>query len=75
MITADVLKTLISFSTGALNRAVGNEEKGFLRSEFVGITNGGQFAYSATYLEDGKERNTKVFLNYNHAEGSVSVDY
>ena len=80
MITADALKTLTSFTAPALNRAArdnGYTGPAFASSRFLGITNGGQFCYQAQFLiNNGKDGtgNTKVFLTYNHAHGSVTAD-
>ena len=78
MITAETLKVLTTFTAHALTEAIrvaGYKNDSFVRSKFVGITNGGDFAYSAVYLEDGQERNTKVFLRYDPTAGRVSAEY
>ena len=79
MITADALATLTTFSTKSLERALavnGYAHASFKTSEFVGITNGGQFAYKATYYDDvgtGKDQVCQVFLTYD--AGTVTADY
>ena len=79
MITADTLKTLTTFTAPALSRAIqdaGYPRDKFNTAKFLGITNGGQFCYSATYTGiEGKETTTKVFLSYDPVEGKVSADY
>lgn len=78
MITADTLKTLTSFTAPALSRAIqdaGYKGDTFTGAKFLGITNGGQFCYLATYLCEGGSDSTKVYLTYNHAQGRVSADY
>jgi hypothetical protein len=77
MITAETLTTLLSFTPAALTRAV--EDTGytgppFTSSQFLGITNGGQFCYRVSFLvTDGTER-AKVFLTYDHVNGRVTAD-
>jgi hypothetical protein len=80
MITADTLKTLTSFTAAALTRAVqqaGYTQDTFESAKFLGITNGGQFCYSVTYEDIHEETivQTKVFLTYDAANGTVSADY
>lgn len=80
MITAETLKTLISFTAPALTQAIrqaGYKRDKFNSAKFLGMTNGGQFCYSVTYTDefDGDEHTTKVFLTYNPAEGRVTAGY
>jgi hypothetical protein len=79
MITAQALATLTQFSAPALTRAInlaGYKEDKFTGAKFLGITNGGQFCYMVTYKTDERETDScKVFLTYNHADGSVSAEY
>ena len=78
MILADTLKTLTTFTAPALTRAIriaGYKDDSFVRAEFLGMTNGGQFCYKAHYIEDGEERNTKVFLTYDPVVGGITADY
>jgi hypothetical protein len=80
MIPADQLKTLTSFSAPALTRAArdgGYEGPAFASTEFLGITNGGQFCYTALFLRDaktGEVGRTKVFLTYDPTRARVSAD-
>ena len=78
MITADTLKTLTTFTAGALTRAIrdaGYKKDQFLRAVFIGITNGGQYCYSVEYEGlDGIEQG-KVFLTYDPIAGAVKADY
>jgi hypothetical protein len=78
MITADKLKTLTTFTAPALQRALGKKAIGyeFKGSEFLGITNGGQFCYSVVYGSEDFEGtdSTKVYLTYDPTEGRVSAD-
>jgi hypothetical protein len=58
-----------------LIQQAGYKKDKFNTAKFLGITNGGQFCYSVTYVEDGEECNTKVFLNYDSVADAVSADY
>jgi len=78
MVTADKLKLLTNFPAFMLTTLIqqaGYKKDKFNTAKFLGITNGGQFCYSVTYVEDGKECNTKVFLNYDSVADAVSADY
>ena len=78
MITADTLKTLTTFTAPALTRATmdaGYKGPEFSSCKFIGITNGGQFCYTAVYHVKGGTDSTKIFLTYNHAKGTVIADY
>ena len=81
MITADALKTLTSFTKGALARALadsGYTGASFESAKFLGMTNGGQFCYSVTYYDDagtGEVETGKVFLSYDPTAGKVTADY
>jgi len=79
MITADRLQTLISFTPMALARGLeiqGHETQEFKTAEFIGITNAGQFCYKVAYFDErfGEDTESKVFLTYDSALGSVRVD-
>jgi hypothetical protein len=78
MITADTLKTLTTFTAPALTRAAvdaGYKGPEFSSCKFIGITNGGQFCYTAVFHVKGGTDSTKIFLTYNHAKGTVTADY
>jgi hypothetical protein len=78
MVTADKLKLLTNFPAFMLTTLIqqaGYKKDKFNTAKFLGITNGGQFCYSVTYVEDGEECNTKVFLNYDSVADAVSADY
>jgi len=78
MITAAKLKLLTNFPVFMLTTLIqqaGYKKDKFNTAKFLGITNGGQFCYSVTYVEDGEECNTKVFLNYDSVADAVSADY
>ncbi len=77
MITADTLAVLTTYSPQYLTKAAqlaGYKGPNFTSCKFLGITNGGQFAYFAVYqVKDGTD-STKVFLSYDHAEDRVFAD-
>jgi hypothetical protein len=78
MITADTLKTLTSFTAPALTRAArdaGYRGPEFTSCRFIGITNGGQFCYTAVFQVKGGTDSTKIFLTYDPVEGRVIADY
>jgi hypothetical protein len=76
MITADTLKILTTFTHHALQMALGKKCKDTLTgSKFLGLTNGNQFCYTVTYNVKGGSDSTKVFLNYDPAEGKITADY
>ena len=78
MITADTLKTLISYTAQDLTREAqrcGYKGPEFTGAKFLGITNGGQFCYMAVFQVKGGTDSTKIFLTYDHAEDRVIADY
>jgi len=78
MITADTLKTLISYTAQDLTREAqrcGYRGPEFTGAKFLGITNGGQFCYMAVFHVKGGTDSTKVWLDYNHTVDKVYVDY
>ena len=78
MITADKLRLLTNFPSGMLTeliRQAGYRDDKFQSAKFLGITNGGEFCYSATYIEDNEECTTKVFVRYDPTADRVSADY
>jgi hypothetical protein len=78
MITAETLESLTTYSPQYLTRAAQNAGyKGpeFTSCRFIGITNGGQFCYTAVFQVKGGTDSTKIFLTYDHAEDRVIADY
>ena len=78
MITADTLEALTSYSPQFLTRAAqlaGYNGPAFTSCKFIGITNGGQFCYTAVFQVKGGTDSTKVFLTYDHTEDRVIADY
>ena len=78
MITADTIKVLASYSPQYLTTAAqlaGYKGANFTACKFLGITNGGQFCYTAVFPVKGGTDSTKVFLSYDHDEDRVIADY
>lgn len=78
MITADKLRLLTNMPAAMLTtgiQAAGYKKDKFTKAKFLGLTNGNQFCYSATYIEDNTEQECKVFVNYDPTVDRVSVDY
>lgn len=78
MITADTLEVLTSNRPQYLTKAAqqaGYKGPVFTSCKFIGITNGGQFCYTAVFQVKGGTDSTKVFLTYDHAEDRVFADY
>lgn len=72
MITAQKLKYLTSLPHQLLAAALPKKDRVTLAAaEFIGITNGGQFCYSARDVED---QELKLFVSYNPAADRVTVD-
>ena len=77
MITADTLTVLTTYSPQFLTKAAqlaGYRGPNFSSCKFLGITNGGQFAYLAVFPVKNGTDSTKVFLSYDHAEDRVYAD-
>jgi len=78
MITAETLEALTSYSPQYLTRAAqlaGYKGPDFSSCRFLGITNGGQFCYTAVFHVKGGTDSTKIFLTYDHTENRVIADY
>jgi hypothetical protein len=78
MITADKLRLLTNLPAVMLTTAIqtaGYKKDKFQTAKFLGLTNGGQFCYSVTYIEDNEVQTTKVFVSYDPTADKVSVDY
>ena len=77
MITADKLALLTNMPTVMLTQALGKKAKGyeFTGSKFLGLTNGGQFCYTAVFKVKGGTDSTKVFLTYKPGEDSVTASF
>ena len=61
------LINLDAASLSRIARNTGYKDSNFDTCEFVGITNGGEFAYKASFKEDGVEQLTKLYVRRNLA--------
>ena len=78
MITANQLLLLTNMPSVILTEGIrdrGYKKDKFETSEFVGMTNGGQFCYKVSYIEDNELHDTKVFVSYDSTTSKVTVDY
>ena len=78
MITADKLALLTNMPAAMLTMGIqsaGYKKDKFNTAKFVGITNGGEFCYRTTFIEDGEEATVNVFVKYDPTADKVSVDY
>jgi hypothetical protein len=78
MITADKLALLTNMPAVMLTCAAQNAGyKGpeFTSCKFIGITNGGQFCYTAVFHVKGGTDSTKIFLTYDPTKDTVIADY
>ena len=79
MITADKLALLSNIPTYMLTtliRETGYKEDSFITSKFLGLTNGREFCYAATYKgDDGDAVTTKVFVTYTASTDSITAAY
>jgi hypothetical protein len=77
MLTAQQVQTLIALTAEDLTKAIrraGYKKDTLHNTEFVGLTNGGQFAYKAHWIEGGEEKRCMVFASINDL-GQVVADY
>ena len=78
MITADKLRLLTNFPPIMLTeliRAAGYKKDKFETSQFLGITNSGQFCYKVSYIENDEFQETKLFVTYDPTVDQVTADY
>ena len=81
MIKAQTLIKLISLSTEDLGQALarsGYSGQSFESAEFLGMTNGGDFAYKVTYHDEagtGEDAVGKVFVKYDQASHCMTADF
>ena len=78
MITASTLTILTSLSKEDLTdliRAAGYKKDKFESAKFNGFSNGKQFVYNVTFIEDGILHPTKVFVSYDSTRDKSTIDY
>ncbi len=78
MILADTVRTLTTLTAASLAQVLahsGYRDNLFKSAEFVGITNGGEFAYRVTWPEADKDRpgQGKVFVRYDAVTGYMTA--
>jgi len=78
MILADTVRTLTTLTPTSLTQVLkhsGYTGQFFKRAEFVGITNGGEFAYRVEYHDDSGTGRTfdKVFVRYDAVTGYMTA--
>ena len=77
MLLKQHVNELVNLDAAGLSRIVrqsGYKDAKFDECEFVGITNGGDFAYRASYYEDGAYDFTKIYVRRD-AAGNFVADY
>ncbi len=78
MILADTVTTLTTMTPKSLSKALGAtgyKDCKFDSAKFLGLTNGDQFCYSVTFVEDGQVQTGKVFVTYDSATGFLVADF
>jgi hypothetical protein len=78
MILADTVTTLTTMTPRSLAKTLdtsGYKDCKFDTARFLGLTNGAQFCYSVTFVEDGREQTGKVFVTYDSATGFLVADF
>jgi len=80
MILADTLKVLTTMGPTALKQvldASGYTGNVFKTAEFLGITNGGEFAYKVEYHDEAMDEDAvgKVFVKYDQASHCMTADF
>ena len=56
-------------------RKTGYKKGQFVKSEFLGMTNGGKFCYKVEYIQGNDVHRTKVLVNYDSENDTAKVDY
>ena len=78
MLTATQVRALMALDDDDLTQAIrraGHKRDTLVDSEFVGLTNGGEFAYKAHYMEHGELVNCHVFATIDTETGRVLAGY
>lgn len=80
MILADTLKTLTTMGPTVLSQTLafsGHKGSKFKTAKFMGMTNGGEFCYSVTFLDEntGEDDTRKVFVKYNSSEHQITAGF
>lgn len=78
LISANTIRYLTSLDTKHLEAIAWNSGyhgDRFSSAEFLGMTNGGEFCYKISFVEEGKRNQGKVFVKYDPAQDRASLDY
>ena len=69
--------TLSPKHLNAIGYSSGYKDVKIRSAEFLGLTNGGEFCYSATFYDDvqDEEITAKVFVSYDPASDRASLDF
>jgi len=78
MILADTVRTLTTLTATSLAQVLthsGHRDRVFTTAEFVGLTNGGEFAYRVTFPDANRDRlgQSKVFVRYDAVTGYMTA--
>jgi hypothetical protein len=76
MITANQITRAAFLNTQQLEQILrrAHPQDHCLTSRFLGITNGREFAYQITYVDDGEETQGKVFVSFD-SQNQLQADY
>ncbi len=81
MILAETVRSLVNMSRQDLSEALarsGYRDCKFTGSEFLGITNGGNFCYRVTFPDEytpGQMAHIKVFVKFNPVDRAVTAEF
>lgn len=78
MIPAERVKILTKLSATDLTagiRQTGYKKDQFDTAKFLGISNGSEFVYSATFVKDGEEHLARVYVRYDNSADRIVMDY
>lgn len=78
MIRADTVRYLTSLNTKHLEAIAehsGYHGDRYSSAEFLGMTNGGEFCYKISFVEDGRRNQGKVFVKYDPTRDKATLDY
>ena len=78
MIAATQLAMLTTRTAGELThmiRDAGYKRDSFIGVKFLGMTNGNQFCYHASYIQHDMVCGTKVFITVDPTTGKATADY
>jgi hypothetical protein len=74
MITREQLQSLTTMTADTLTEALARRDT-IISAEFLGISNGGEFCYTAVKLQEPQPVTCKIWVRYDPAQCKVFVDY